>query len=458
MPQHPASYRDPAGQVHFRDGRVFRTVLPAGFKNYQAARDSGFLAKVVADGRLIAADEVDRSVLADEAPAAEIVLEHPRIDFLSYPYEWSFFALREAALLTLDLHLEALQFGLTMSDSSAFNIQFVGPKPLFVDYLSVIAYQPGQIWLGYRQFCEQFLNPLLLTAVTGVAYHSIYRGTLEGIAARDLAALLPLRASFSPRVALHVSLQARLQRKASSEDGTKYRRIRISKEAVQANLRGLRHWVAGLTPPASQVTPWQNYERSVSYSTDERARKQQFVAEVVAGALPDLVWDVGCNAGEYSEIALRHGARGVIGFEPDHGALNAAYKRAQERSLAFLPLCVDLANPSPWMGWREREREGITGRKTPDLLLALALVHHLVLGRNLPMGQVVEWLTTVAPRGIVEFVPKEDPMARQLLALKPDLAPEYTAEQFGNALSARARVSRREQVTTSGRILFAFER
>ena len=335
MPQHPASYRDPAGQVHVRDGRILRTVLPAGVRNYRAAKESGFLARAVADGRLIAGNEVGPSILAEEAPTAQFVLQHPRLDFLSYPYEWPFHALREAALLTLDLHLEALAVGLTLSDASAFNVQFVGPKPLFIDYLSVIEYQPGQIWLGYRQFCEQFLNPLLLTAATGVAYHPIYRGTLEGIRSSDLQSLLPLRARLSPRVALHVSLQARLQRRVSGATAHKYRKIQISKEGLTANIAGLRSWIAALEPPRSQVTPWQNYERSVSYTTEERAHKNQFVGDFVAGAAPGLVWDIGCNSGEYSEVALRHNARMVVGFEPDQGALNAAFRRAQSTRSRF---------------------------------------------------------------------------------------------------------------------------
>ncbi|MGE0553668.1 MAG: class I SAM-dependent methyltransferase [Gemmatimonadales bacterium] len=458
MPAHPASYRDPAGQVHIRDGRVLRTVRPAGLANYQAARASGFLAEAVAAGKLIAGEEVDRGLLADEAPDAKLVIEHPRLRFVSYPYEWSFPALRDAALLTLDLHLEALANGLSLSDASAYNIQFVGAKPVFIDYLSLIEYQPGQVWLGYRQFCEQFLNPLLLTAKTGVPFQPLYRGTMEGISSPDLRALLPLRARLDPRVALHVSLQARLQRRVSDRGTERAREIRLSQNGLKTNLASMRSWVAGLEPPGSQVTPWQDYERSASYSPEERERKHQFVGELVAAVSPLLVWDIGCNAGEYSEVALAHGAEMVIGFEPDAGAQNAAYRRARERSLSFLPLAVDVANPSPSMGWRERERDGLAGRGRPDLILALALIHHLILGRNLPMAEVVRWLASLAPHGVIEFVPKTDPMAARLLAMKPDIAPEYSLEGFEAALRRCADVIGREQVTATGRVLFAFGR
>jgi ribosomal protein L11 methylase PrmA len=405
VPQDPASFRDPAGHVHVRDGRVLRTVLPSGVDNYQLARESGFFQAATGDGRLIEGHEVDPAILRDEAPGAAYVIEHPRLDFISYPYEWSFYGLRAAALLTLDLHLEALRRGLTMSDASAFNIQFSGPRPVFIDYLSVIRYQPGQVWLGYRQFCEQFLNPLLFTATTGVAFQPWYRGTLQGIRSNELAAVLPFRAKLDPRVALHVVLQGRLQRTVTASETRVARSVRLPKSALENNVRGLQGWITRLKPPRAQVTPWQEYDKTARYNPEERAGKSRFVAEVVGGARPRVVWDLGCNSGEYAEVALAHGATLVIGFEPDPGALNAAYQRAVSRKLEFLPLSVDLTNPSPDLGWRERERAGIGARRGADLILCLALLHHLVLGNNLPFSQVIDWLVSLAPRGIVEFVP-----------------------------------------------------
>jgi ribosomal protein L11 methylase PrmA len=433
-------------------------VLPPGVAQYRAAKESGFLDLAMRDGRLIQGREVDPGVLREEAPDAVHVIEHPRLDFISYPYEWSFYGLQAAALLTLDLHLEALTRGLTLSDASAYNIQFVGPRPLFIDYLSLIRYEPGQVWFGYRQFCEQFLNPLLLTALTGVAFQPLYRGTLEGLPSGDLAALLPFRSKLDPRIALHVSLQGRLQRGVTVRRTAIARNLRLSLAGLTNNLRAMRGWVAKLKPKASQRTPWESYQRTAQYTPDERAAKSRVIAEVVAAAAPATVWDLGCNSGEYAELALAHGARGVIGFEPDPGALNAAYQRAVARQLAFLPLAVDLANPSPALGWQQRERSGLSDRCNADLVLCLALLHHLVLGRNLPLSQVLDWLLALAPRGVIEFVPKEDPMAQQLLALKPDIAPEYERKTVTAMLAARARIEREEVVTASGRTLFAFSR
>jgi ribosomal protein L11 methylase PrmA len=458
MPRDSASYRDPAGHVHFLDQKVYRTVLGPGVAHYRAARDSGLLGRASANGRLIDGREVDPSVLREEAPDAVHVIEHPRLPFISYPYEWSFGALRAAALLTLDLHLDALESGLTLSDASAYNVQFQGPRPIFIDYLSVIGYEEGQVWFGYRQFCEQFLNPLLLTSRTGVAFQPWYRGSLEGIGASDLAALLPLRAKLNPLVAAHVVLQGRMQRAVTVERTAAAQKVRLSKTALQNNLRSMRSLVGALKPPASQTSPWQRYEQTANYTADERAAKQRFIASVVSGAAPGVVWDLGCNSGEYSEIALQAGARSVIGFEPDPGALNAAFERAVAKQLDFLPLSVDLTNPSPSIGWRQHERLGFAERRNANVVLCLALLHHLVIGRNLPLREVLEWLVSLAPRGVIEFVPKEDPMAAQLLIWKPSVAPDYDRETFMAMLRTLARVDREEVVTASGRVLVAFSR
>lgn len=458
MARDPASYRDPAGHVHVRDGRVYRSVLEPGVVHYSAARDSGFLESAIRSGRLIEGREVDPGLLADEEPGAVYLLEHPRLDFISYPYEWSFAGLRAAGLLTLDLHLDALSHGLTLSDASAYNVQFVGVRPVFIDQLSLIRYEEGQVWLGYRQFCEQFLNPLLLTARTGVPFQTFYRGSPEGLSSADLGALLPFRSRLNPRVAVHVYLQRRLQRSVTPKRAETAGRIRLTRAGLVNNLRSMREWIGRLEPPKSRATPWQEYERTAHYTTEERAAKARFVGQAIQASGARTVWDFGCNAGEYSELALRNGAEYVVGFEPDAGALDAAYRRAVERDLAFLPLAMDVANPTPSLGWRERERRGLSDRRNADLVMCLALLHHLVLGRNLPLDQVLDWLLELAPRGIVEFVPRNDPMARQLLALKPNIAPDYERSTFREMLLRRARIEREEVVTSSGRVLFAYAR
>jgi ribosomal protein L11 methylase PrmA len=454
--RNPASFRDPAGHVYIREQRVYRSVCAPGVEHYRAARDSGFLAAASANGLLIQGLEVDVSVLHDEAPDALHVVEHPLLPVISYPYTWSFYGLRDAALLTLDLHLLALSYGLTLSDASAYNIQFVGPKAVFIDYLSFLRYKEGQVWLGYRQFCEQFLNPLLLTAKTGVPFQPWYRGALAGITSAELAPLLTAWSKLNPLVTLHVWLQARMQRAVSAAQTSRAQKVRLSKPSLINNLQSMRNWVAKLEPPRSQHSPWQDYEKTANYTDDERQAKIRFVADAVRVAQPHTVWDLGCNSGEYSEIVLNNGAQNVIGLEPDAGAVNAAYQRARARQLAFLPLTIDVANPPPGSGWRQRERPGLDEWRKPDFVLCLALLHHLVLGRNLPLEEVVEWLLSLAPRGVIEFVPRQDPMAQLLVAWKPHVAPDYERGTFEALLRSCARIEREAVVTSSGRILYEY--
>lgn len=456
MPRSPASFRDPAGHVHLLDGKIYRSVLPAGVSQYHAARDSGFLTSAAQSGNMVEGREVDAGVLSAEAPNAVHVIEHPRLPFISYPYCWSFDGLQAAALLTLDLHIQALQFGLTLSDASAYNIQFIGPKPIFIDFLSPIPYEEGQVWLGYRQFCEQFLNPLLLTAKTGVPFNAWYRGAPEGIPAAELSALLPTRTKFHPLIALHVVVQGRMQRSVTARSTAKARNVRLSRTAFLNNLESMRRLVAGLRAPRAQQSPWENYELTAHYTAEERAGKAEFVRQVVAAAQPKMLWDLGCNAGEYSELAIDGGAHAVIGLEPDPGALNAAFRRAATKQLNFLPLAVDLLNPPPSLGWRQQERMGLAEQRNADFVLCLALLHHLVLGRNLPLPEVIEWLTSLAPKGVIEFVPRTDPMAQQLVSWKPNVAPDYDLATVKALIGAHARIDREEVVTKSGRVLFAY--
>jgi ribosomal protein L11 methylase PrmA len=329
---------------------------------------------------------------------------------------------------------------------------------VFIDYLSFIAYEEGQVWLGYRQFCEQFLNPLLLTAKTGVPFQPWYRGTLEGISATSIAAVLPWTTRLNPLIAMHVSLQARLQRTVSKQQTTRAQSVRLSKSALVNNLRSMRGFVSGLTPPAAQSSPWQDYEHNAQYTADERALKARTVSDVIKASGARTVWDLGCNSGEYSEIALNSGAERVIGFEPDPGALNGAFQRAERKELNCLPLSIDLTNPSPSSGWLQRERLGLMERRNAESVLCLALLHHLVIGRNLPLTEVLEWLVSLAPTGVIEFVPKSDPMAQQLLIWKPNVAPDYELDTMRAILSSIARITRETVVTASGRTLFAFER
>jgi ribosomal protein L11 methylase PrmA len=426
--------------------------------SFSQASQSGVLRRLVEQGKL-----VDFADVTEKAPAlgleqARVLLSHPRIPFISYPYEWSFSLHKAAALFHLDLQLDLLAEGFTLSDATAYNVQFDGTRPVFIDHLSVRPYVDGEIWAGHRQFCMQFLNPLLMWSLLDVPPNHWFRGSLEGIAPEELARILPLRKRLSWTVLTHVVAQAAIQNRSvkATTGSAQYRDARLPRTGFEGILRGLRSTIAKLEVP-SHRTVWGEYAGNTSYGAPEAQEKHRFVKEMVAATKPDLLYDLGCNSGDYSKSALEAGARKVIGFDFDHGALEIAYRRAREDNLDLLPVWLDAANPSPAQGWGQAERMGMSARAKPQALLALAFVHHIAIGRNVPLEMATDWLVSLAPAGVIEFPHKEDPMVQVLLSQRPDIFPEYDNAAFAKILSARARIVKAADVLPT-RTLYWFER
>lgn len=404
--------------------------------------------------------KLDSSELGELAKDSVYVLEHPKLLYISYPYEWSFPLLKAAALLHLDVHLDALSGGVTISDATAYNIQFQGPTPVFIDHLSFRPYRDGEFWVGHRQFCEQFVNPLLLRSVLGVPHNAWYRGSQEGISVSEINRLIPWRKKLSWNIFSNVALQARLQQKSIEKNGGKkaISQRKLPLEAFRQMLSGLRSWIEKMEPADTGRTVWGDYAGLHSYSDQEVAHKKQFVHEFVQAGKPITIWDIGCNTGDYSKVAIDAGAERVIGFDFDQRALELAYARARSENLPFLPLFLDAANPSPDQGWAQSERMGYSSREAPDAIIALAVVHHLAIGKNIPLDQVVDWLVGLSPSGVIEFVPKSDPMVQELLRLREDVFADYNEESFLKSLQSRAHVTKTDTISVSGRRLFCFER
>lgn len=454
----PGSFRDPGGRI-FRSGEdVFRTVMQAAAGNFARVSQSGVLRKLADQGKL-----VDFADVTDRAPAlgladVSVLLAHPSIPFISYPYEWSFSLHKAAALAHLDLHLELLEHGFTLSDATAYNVQFEGVRPVFIDHLSVRPYVDGEIWAGHRQFCMQFLNPLLMWSALDLQPNHWFRGSLEGIAPEDLAKLIPMRKRLNWTILTHVIAQAAMQNRSvrSTARPATSRTARLPRAGFEGMLRGLRSAIAKLEVP-SHKTVWSDYAGNTSYAAPEAQAKHAFVREMVAAVRPGLLYDLGCNSGDYSKSALEAGAGKVIGFDFDHGALEVAYRRAREEDLDLLPVWLDAANPSPAQGWGQAERMGLSGRAKPDALLALAFIHHIAIGRNVPLDMAIDWLVSLAPSGVIEFPHKDDPMVRILLSHRPDIFPDYHNEAFASLLSQRARIVKSADVLPT-RTLYWYER
>jgi ribosomal protein L11 methylase PrmA len=452
------SFRDPSGYVAHYGDRIFRILREDAFSSFEWLKASGFLAELVRKEWLVPTEIASEPALQNLSRHA---LEHEAISFISYPYEWPFELLKRAALFHLDLHLLALESNFTLADASAYNVQFIGGKPIFIDPLSLVSYREGEFWLGQRQFCEQFLNPLLLASLVKIPFNAWYRGSLEGIASEDLARALRPRDKLSWRIWSEVLIPVWLQRSARSNPAKAVaaKQRRLPMDAFQFMLRNLRAWIAGMRDPfATEGTTWSSYEVENSYLAEEERRKLAFVADFIGRKRPAMVWDLGCNSGLYSETALRAGAQYVVGFDSDHGALDRAVRRSVRGDLKFLPLVMDACNPSPSQGWNQRERAGLSARSQPDAILGLAIEHHIAIGRNVPLPMLLDWMTGLADRGVVEFVPKDDPTVQRMLSLRQDIFDQYSQAEFESELGKRATIERREAISSSGRTLYIYER
>jgi ribosomal protein L11 methylase PrmA len=446
------SFRDPSGFVYTRDGTLYRQVNKVFGQEYDACVDSGLYDALTRDGLLVGHD----AARADDAatPDAHAVIRPARVDFVSYPYEWSFGQLKDAALLTLDVQARALERGFVLRDASAYNVQFQNGGPIFIDTLSFERYREGQPWVAYKQFCEHFLVPLALMSKRDVRCGRLLREYLDGIPLDLGSALLPGRTRASLGLLLHVHLHAKATRRyegASVASVTKQRTI--DKRALLTLLAGLRHAVQGLTwQPAG--TEWVDYVSSHNYSDAALDAKERLVRDYLVPLGARTVWDLGGNTGRFSRVA-REVVPSVVCFDYDPAAVEQNYRQVRARGeTGLLPLQMDVMNPSPACGWAHEERLSLEARGPADVLMALALVHHLAISNNVPLPRVADAFARLGRSLLVEFVPKDDSQVVRLLRNRPDIFPDYTQEGFEAAFARRFTVVERHRVGDSRRWLY----
>lgn len=453
----PGSFRDPGGFVYRRDGILYRQIDEPAIADWTAFLASGLAERLVRDGRLIGHEEASLDLAA--TPAARAVIRPDPIDFVSYPYEWTFGELQDAALLTLDVQLTALDAGWTLRDATAYNVQFRDGRPILIDSLSFAPLEDGAPWIAYRQFCEHFLAPLALMARRDIRLARLLRADPDGVPLDLAATLLPWRTRLNLGLLSHVHLHARAQRRHAADDDAResVRRVRIERARLVALIGNLRSTVAGLRwDPAG--TEWSDYADHTSYGDAATAAKERLVAELLETTGASGVWDLGANTGRYSRIAA-DGGRRVLAFDIDPAAAERNYRQLrEERRGDILPLVMDLANPSPGLGWAGQERRSLLDRAGPDAILALALVHHLAISRNVPLPMLLDLFASLAPWSVVEFVPKEDVMVRRLLATREDVFPGYTLDGFRAAATGRFEIVAERPIDESARVLFLLRR
>ena len=445
------SFRDPSGFVFTRSGVVYRQVNRVFQQEFEAVTGSG-LYEELAGQRLIVRHEPVSLDLAASDDAA-IVLRPEPVHFISYPYEWSFGQLKDAALLTLELQERALNRGMTLRDASAYNVQFEAGGPVFIDTLSFEPRREGAPWSAYRQFCEHFLVPLALMSRVDIDLGALQRSNIDGIPLELGNQLLGGRSWRSLGLLFHVRLHAMAQRRYRDKAPGAQATRSVTMATVQGLVRSLRSLVERLDwNPGG--TEWADYTTDNNYSAEAAQAKQALVTGMLRRRSPATVWDLGANTGDYSRAARTVAAR-VVSFDIDPAAVERNYRRVRaDGETGILPLRMDLTNPSPALGWGHRERQSLEERGPADALLALALVHHLAIGHNLPLERIADGFARLGRALVIEFVPKSDSQVQRMLRSRPDIFPSYTREGFEAAFRKSFTIEAVEPVSGSERVLY----
>ncbi|MFH1446050.1 MAG: class I SAM-dependent methyltransferase [Chloroflexota bacterium] len=452
-----ASFRDPSGFMFEQKGIIYRQINKSYQADYDTFMKSGLYERLTRAGAMIAHKEVDATLAPVPERAYKIIKPEP-VYFISYPYEWCFGQLREAALLTLAIAKRSLEFGMSLKDASAYNIQFHRGRAVLIDTLSFEIYHEGEPWTAYRQFCQHFLAPLALMVYRDVHLSQLMRVYIDGIPLDLASALLPNKTRFRFGLLTHIHMHAKSQKRYSDQmidkDAVK---VKISRMALIGLLESLETTVKSLKVKGIN-TEWTDYYQDNNYSEDAFQAKKQVISAFLARIKPNSVWDLGANTGEFSRLASDQGIE-TVAFDIDPGAVTQNYKQVKaKREKNILPLVMDLTNPSPALGWHHQERNSLAARGPVDAILALALIHHLAIANNVPLLDIANFFKDLGRYLIIEFVPKADSQVKRLLATREDIFPDYNQSGFETAFGQVYKILGTQALEGSERMLYLMER
>jgi hypothetical protein len=448
------SFRDPSGFLFYDDGKLLRQVNKRYREDYDLLLGSGLYETLCNKGLLVRHRELDdHKGLSNEMYK---VFEPEKINFISYPYEWSFSQLKDAALTTLKIQKIAMQHGMILKDASVYNIQFYKGRPVFIDTLSFEKYLDGKPWEAYRQFCQHFLAPLALMSRTDLRLNQMMKTYLDGVPLDLAARLLPFKTKLNFALLMHLHLHAKAQKKYEHK-GSAARDIKISHSNLMGLIESLASAVRSLKIK-TRITEWSDYYTFSNYSTSAFTHKKEIISGFTGEIKPRTVWDLAANTGEFTQIAGQLGAE-CIAFDIDPLAVDTHYRFIRERKIEnILPLVMDLTNPSPSLGWNQEERMGFKLRPLPDAVFALAFIHHLAISNNLPFSMIARFLSSLSENLVIEFVPKSDSQVKILLESRKDIFDDYTEEAFIKEFEVFFTIVGRVKIIDSERVIFLMKR
>ena len=448
------SFRDPGGFVFYDEGRLYRQVQQSSKEDYDLLLSSGLYKTLTERGLLVRHEEIQDH--PNQTAGAYRILKPEVVPFISYPYEWCFSQLQDAALATLEIQQIALKHGMSLKDASAYNLQFLNGRAIFIDTLSFEKTPVGKPWIAYRQFCQHFLAPLALMSRTDIRLIQLTRTNLDGVPLDLASKLLPKKTWLNAGLLTHIHLHGAAQKRFEGESQSSSAKTpSVSETALLGLLDSLETVIRKLVWRPYGTT-WGDYYQETNYSVDAMDSKKRAVREMLGSVVPTpkTVWDLGANTGVFSKIASQTGAN-VISWDIDPAAVEKNYldcKASSETRIS--PLMIDLTNPSPDQGWGLRERRAFSNRGKPDCVMALALIHHLAIGNNVPLERISDFFLSLGEWLIVEFVPKSDSQTKRLLAAREDIFTGYEPDNFERVFATNYEIVRKHSVAESERTLY----
>jgi ribosomal protein L11 methylase PrmA len=453
---HKSSFRDNSGYIYQKDRIYYRSINLLYKANYNFLISSGLYQRLVKDFSLISHKEIQPNVIHSEGHYKTLLPE--QLPFISFPYCWSFGMLKDAALLTLRIQKESLKYGMILKDASAFNIQFRGHSPIFIDTLSFEEYTDGTPWLAYNQFCQHFLAPLALMSYTDITLNQLLISNIDGLSLELTTKLLPFKSKFNFGLYLHIFMHSKAQKNYKAQKGKNsliVSKINYTAKSIERIVDSLISTIEGLTL-SKQNTTWDSYyEKWVidQYFDKKVTTVKGFIETIGTGLIQCL--DLGANDGTFSFLAAKHYNQ-VLSFDIDPLCVEQNYQALKKEKITnILPLIIDFTNPAPAIGWNNEERESILKQiGKVDTIMALAVIHHLCIGKNIPLQYLVDFLKNHCNNLIIEFVPKTDEKVKLLLENREDIFPLYNVNDFKKIFSEYFDILEEIILTPTDRILF----
>ena len=449
-----SSFRDKSGFLFYQNNILYRLIDISYKEHYDHLINSELYNKLSEKNLLIAHEEINDLKLDHDYYK---IIKPEKIPFISYPYEWSFSQLKDAALLTLRIQKGAMKYGMTLKDGSAYNIQFLNGKPILIDTLSFELYEDGQIWKPYKQFCQHFLAPLALMSKKDIRLNLLSKTFIDGIPLDLTAKLLPKTTFGNFGLMAHIHAHAKSQKHYEDKEDTTIKEQTISKRSFEGLIENLESSIKKMTWNEDK-TEWGDYYSDTNYSEKSFEEKKKIISSAIETINPKIVWDLGANTGIFSRLASNQGID-TISFDIDPLAVERNYlESTKNNEQNILPLISDLTNPSSNIGWNNDERQSFLERGPADLVFALALVHHLAISNNVPINKIAEFFSTISKSLIIEFIPKSDSQVKRLLSTREDIFENYNEQNFKEEFSKFFKIISSKKLDDSQRTIYIMEK